>query len=434
MRTPLAMPLVLLVFVGSVAHAGPGEGWHSLDAADAWRGYKQKAMPAKGWTAQDGGLHHAKGGGGGDIITRRQYRNFELELQFRVGEKSNSGIMYRVAETDGASYYTGPEFQVLDDVGHNAGDSVQSAGALYGLYKPVGKTARAVGEWNDVRIVIVGSRVEHWLNGVKVVSAEFGSDDWNARLAKSKFAKWKGFGVHARGHLCLQDHGDEVSYRKIRIRELPPEAGRRGAEVVLFDGKTTTGWGAHLRGVASPDDVWSVKDGVLVCGGKPAGYIFTTAKYESFVLKLEWRWPGKPGNSGVLMRATGEHKVWPRCIEAQLMNGNAGDFWNIGNMPMHVDPGRTKGRNTKKTHANEKPPGEWNEYEIIVDGSWIQLRVNGKVLNEAWGCEVIAGHICLQSEGAEIHFRNIHLTPDSLIPIRYQVRLLRRLTPASVYR
>jgi len=108
---------------------------------------------------------------------------------------------------------------------------------------------------------------------------------------------------------------------------------------------------------------------------------------------------------------TGEDKVWPKSVEAQLHSGNAGDFWNIGDFAMTTDPARTKGRNTKKTHAAERPIGEWNEYEIIVNGPTITLFVNGEQVNEATGVEVVPGHICLQSEGAEIHFKNIRLTP-----------------------
>jgi hypothetical protein len=129
--------------------------------------------------------------------------------------------------------------------------------------------------------------------------------------------------------------------------------------------------------------------------------------------RCAWAWhPAKgAGNSGVLMRMVGEDNVWPRCVEAQLQSGNAGDFWNIDKFPMKVDPARTKGRNTKKTHFAEFPIGEWNEYEIIVDGGAVVLNVNGELLNEARDVWATAGKIALQSEGAEIHFRNIRLAP-----------------------
>jgi putative membrane-bound dehydrogenase-like protein len=198
------------------------------------------------------------------------------------------------------------------------------------------------------------------------------------------------------------------------LREKPTREPVFGEEVVLFDGTSMEGWTHFLRGDAQFEDVWQIEDGVLICGGKPAGYIRTEAQYESFHLSLEWRFdPAKgAGNSGVLMRTTGEDKVWPFSIEAQLWSTNAGDIWNIGNFPMLTDPERTKGRHTTRAQpSSEKPLGEWNRYDIILDGPRMELRVNGVLQNTADWCEVKPGTICLQSEGAEIHFRNIRLRP-----------------------
>lgn len=392
-------------------------GWRYLfdgSAADAWRGYQSDDFPAQGWDIVDGALHHQAGGGGGDLITRRQFGNFELELEWRVARGANSGIIYRASEAEDQTYKTGPEYQVLDDSAHdNAERANWSAGALYGLYTPEDKRTMPPLAWNTARISVLGDHVEHWLNGKRLLTADIGSDDWKRRVAGSKFAEWPSFGTVRRGHICLQDHGDEVWYRNVRIRELPPAPDRMGKEIVLFDGKNLDAFAHHLQDGGARDATWSIEDGVLVCKGKPTGYLYTKAEYESFVLTLEWRFdPAKgAGNSGVLLRRVGEHKVWPKSIEAQLHSGNAGDFWNIGEVGMQVDPARTRGRNTKKTHANEKELGEWNRYEIVVDGSWVSLRVNGEVLNEAWDCDVVPGNICLQSEGAEIHFRDIRLVP-----------------------
>lgn len=393
-------------------------GWHLLfdgKSTGAWRGYKKQVFPAQGWVIQEEALHHRAGGGGGDLVTRRTYRNFELKLQWKVARAANSGIIYRASEESGASYMTGPEYQILDDGAYPKLGDKHRAGALYALYAPAAAEPKAAGEWNTARIVARGGQVQHWLNGTRVVTADLGSEDFAALVAGSKFAKWKRFAKVSRGHVCLQDHGNAVWYRDIKIRELAPEEERYGDPVVLFDGKNLDCWSAHLRQDAALEDVWSISAaGVLVCRGRPIGYLHTNDDFESFVLRLEWRFDPvtkKAGNSGVLLRMTGEHKVWPRSIEAQLHSGNAGDFWNIGQFPMQVVASRTRGRNTKKTHGNEKPIGEWNAYEIVVDGPWVSLRVNGEVLNEAWGCEVVPGKIGLQSEGAEIHFRNIRLHP-----------------------
>jgi hypothetical protein len=191
-----------------------------------------------------------------------------------------------------------------------------------------------------------------------------------------------------------------------------------GKEIKLFNGKDLSGWTYYLTDPNKKmSDVWSVdpKEKIIICKGNPAGYIRTEKKYTNYVLKLQWRFnpvTRQAGNSGVLLRVTGEDKVWPRSVEAQLMSGQAGDFWLIDGAPLttpkeRVNPGAERNRIRLKT--NEKPIGEWNEYEIVVNGGKITLKVNGEVLNEGTDAEEVAGYIALQSEGAEIHFRNIVL-------------------------
>lgn len=193
-------------------------------------------------------------------------------------------------------------------------------------------------------------------------------------------------------------------------------AADEAKSIKLFNGKDLDGWTGLSADKTKIEDVWSVADGVLVCRGKPNGYLRTKEKYKNYELTLEWRW--KPSdekvnrNSGVLLRMVGEDKVWPKSVEAQLMAGNAGDFWNFNGFKMKGDPSRTKGASTKKAHAsNEKKLGEWNAYRIVVNKGNVKLYVNGELQNEATEVEEIAGPICLQSEGAEIHFRNLELKP-----------------------
>jgi len=195
----------------------------------------------------------------------------------------------------------------------------------------------------------------------------------------------------------------------------PAASAEAADEVALFSGKDLSGWTFHLRDPeAKMENVWSVADGVLKCTGQPVGYLRTEKKYTNYVLKLEWRWPegGKPGNSGVLLRIVGPDKVWPKCVEAQLANQSAGDIFTIEQFPLTGDPERTKGRYTKKAEpSNEKPQGEWNQYEITCDGGNFKLVVNGVVQNVATGMEEVPGTIGLQSEGAPIEFRNVRLVP-----------------------
>ncbi|MBL8763199.1 MAG: DUF1080 domain-containing protein [Phycisphaerae bacterium] len=424
----------LLTVNGPVTSAPPAlsaadsaAGWALYTGSNAstlWRGYKEKGFPSKGWKIENGELSISKGGGGGDLITKEQFADVEMSFQFRLGEKANSGVMWRVAETDGPSYMTGPEYQLLEDATYGAKPTDPHAcAALYDLYPPgANKTTKPVGQWNEGRIYIRNGLVQHWLNGKKVVEARAfdaagkPTKEWSDKIAASKFKDAKGFGVQPKGHLAIQDHGDtELALRDVRIRDL---AAPLPGEISLFNGKDLTGWKAVVPDLAAKQQpetqVWEVRDGVLICKGSPAGYIRTEKDYTSYVLRLEWRFnPAKgPGNSGVLLRMVGADKVWPKSVEAQLESGNAGDFWNIDNFVMTAAKDRTNGRNTKKTHEGaERPVGEWNEYEIIVDGGTVVLNVNGEELNRATGVEVVPGKICLQSEGAEIQFRNIRLSP-----------------------
>jgi hypothetical protein len=199
-------------------------GWKLLfdgESTAGWRGWKQETMPA-GWQVVDGTLTRVSGGGG-DIITVDPYDNFELVLDWRIAPGGNSGIFFHVTEEGDAMYWSGPEYQVLDDSAHADGLKPEtSAGSNYALNAPTKEMARPIGEWNEARILVNGPHVEHWLNGEKVVDYELWSADWKARVAASKFAVWPIYGMAETGHIGLQEHGSAVAYRNIRIRPLPP--------------------------------------------------------------------------------------------------------------------------------------------------------------------------------------------------------------------
>ena len=145
--------------------------------------------------------------------------------------------------------------------------------------------------------------------------------------------------------------------------------------------------------------------------GRPAGYLRTTDDFTNFALWLQVRHT-KPGNGGVLVRMTGPDKVWPKSIECQGQSGALGDIWNIDNFPMKAAADRTEGRHTKKLYpSNEKPLGEWNRYEITLDGGNLELAVNGLVQNTATECQEVPGKICLQAEGGVMEYRNFVLIP-----------------------
>jgi type 1 glutamine amidotransferase len=185
---------------------------------DQWRAYRGTTLPAQGWSVQDAAIVHAAGGGGGDLVTVEEYGDFDFRFSFRVAAKANSGVMWRVTEDNETSYMSGPEFQVLDDLGAKP-SSKHGVGALYDLVAPKAAPVRPAGVWNDARILIHQGRIRFWLNDTEVVDAPGEGPEWDAMIARSKFKDWP-FGKAKQGRLCLQDHGDEVAYRNLRVRRL----------------------------------------------------------------------------------------------------------------------------------------------------------------------------------------------------------------------
>jgi 3-keto-disaccharide hydrolase len=185
---------------------------------DGWRSYRQDGPPQKGWAVRDGAIEHSAGGGGGDLITTGQFGDFDLRFQWRVASGANSGVIWHVLETESETYMTGPEYQVFDDLGAHI-DPRHGAGALYDLAPNTGAPLRAAGRWNEGRIVVQDGRVQHWLNGVRLLDLPCRGAEWQAMVAASKFKDWP-FGRADKGHIALQDHGDEVAYRSLRIKRL----------------------------------------------------------------------------------------------------------------------------------------------------------------------------------------------------------------------
>lgn len=198
----------------------PGD-WQSLfdgKTTKGWRGYKQASPPAS-WKAVDGLL--VLQGKAGDLVSEEEFADFELSLEWKINEGGNSGIFYRVTEEPASIWHHAIEYQILDNARHKDGaDTKTSTGACYALYGPSSDVTRSPGQWNETRIVARGTHVEHWLNGTKLVEFEIGTPDWNERVAASKFKIYPGFGKAPKGRIGLQDHGDYVAFRNIRIRRL----------------------------------------------------------------------------------------------------------------------------------------------------------------------------------------------------------------------
>ena len=185
-----------------------------------WRNYKKQTV-GPGWTVVDGILTRS-GEDAGDIITVDKYRNFELALDWKISEGGNSGILYRATEDNEYIWQSAPEMQILDNERHSDGKlELTSAGSDFALYPAPHSATHPAGQWNSVRLVVNGNHVEHWMNGQKVVEYELGSADWAAKVAASKFKTMPNYGKATEGYIGLQDHGDKVEFRNIRIRVLP---------------------------------------------------------------------------------------------------------------------------------------------------------------------------------------------------------------------
>jgi len=343
-------------------------------------------------------------------------KNFVLKLKFRI-QNGNSGVQYRSQESDkwrvggyqaevennpgkvGFLYHERGrgwmvnvgDFMVVerdenDKVLKNVVSKVADVAALKeaGYYK--------MQDWNEYTITARGNHLIHLLNGYQTI--EMIDNDPKQRAME--------------GILALQIHAGApmvVEFKDIRIKQLDTNYGEA---VRLFNGENLDGWAFSGD---NQKDTWSVKDGVLALSGKPVGYVRTEGDYTNYVLRMQFRHLGR-GNGGVLLRAVGEDKVWPKSIEAQGAAGSVGDIFTIGQFPIKAPPERTNGRHTRKAHeSNEKPQGEWNQYEITLDGGDLELKVNELVQNTATDCLETPGKIGLQSEGTPMEFRNIVLIP-----------------------
>ena len=266
----LLLPCMSGVFadesINQLTESEKRSGWELLFDGTSLEGFKgyQQDTPGAGWQVIDGAIVRTEAAG--DLLTKAMYDSFEIQLEYRISKAGNSGLMFHVTEDGKRPWYSGPEVQIIDN---DAGKDGQKAGWLYQLYEPHEKkwviriekaaglpvkelvdATRPAGEWNHLYLRVTPGSSEVCLNGVSYYKFVIGNDDWNKRVAKSKFSKFEQFGKAGNGHLCFQDHGDEVAFRSIKVRRLPdgklprkPADGTLSLEAVpAFPGLTWEGW------------------------------------------------------------------------------------------------------------------------------------------------------------------------------------------------
>lgn len=219
----IVSPLLTAATPNMLTSAEKSAGWKLLfdgKSLDGWRSYKSDQVGA-GWKVQDGALV-LTAPKAGDIMTKEEFADFELSFEWKISEGGNSGVIYRAGLGESAPFRTGPEYQVLDN--EKAKDNKLGnhlAGSLYDIGPEVPRNLpKPVGQWNESRLIVRGWKVEHWLNGQKVVALDLAGPAGKAEIAKSKFKDWPKFASLSKGYIAFQDHGDVVSYRSIKIRKL----------------------------------------------------------------------------------------------------------------------------------------------------------------------------------------------------------------------
>ncbi len=410
MQQAIVSCLIALSFTAGPATARQGApdaleraaGWRALfdgESTAGWRAFGGETFPEQGWRVEEGCLRHVAGAGGGDLVTTAEYGDFELEFEWRVAPGGNSGVKYRVVESRGPIAL---EYQVLDDARHaDAAAASRSSAALYDLVAPTAKPAAEADTWHRARIVARGGRVEHWLNGARVVHCDLNSAEFAERVAQSKFAGVDGFARAPRGRILLQDHGDDAWFRNLRIRDLETLPGE---PVELFDGETLAGW----REVG--DAVWTVEDGTLLgeVGGGGQSFLVTERTFGDFLFEVDLALEGE-GNSGIQIRShqREDGRVFGYQIEIdpseRAWSGGLYDEARRGWLQNLEDDERA--RAALDRHG-------WNRYRIECIGPWIRTWVNGVPVVDRIDPLDLEGFLALQvhsGQGTRVRWKNFRL-------------------------
>ncbi len=387
-----------------------------------WRFYCEdpSVKIAEVWKLGSDGVLVCKGKPQGYLYTEAAATDFDLSLEWRsAGKAGRGGVLVRTTvphriwpKSLEAQLNAGDEgdfwglggFELSGPADRLKTVEHAQLGKLTNL-KRIAAPVKPSGQWNRYEISARQGTVTLKINGVEV-----------NRATRCEVAP---------GVICLTAEGDPIEFRDIRLARLDgPEDASRGRGVVpLFNGRDLADWDYFLEDPkVKKEDVWSVRDGLLVCKGEPMGYLATKRDFRDFRLRVEWRWaPGKtPGNSGVFLRVSGKPKVLPKCVEVQLKHESAGDLWAFEGFGIRGPADRLRTLDDAKfghlvgvarMRGAEKPAGEWNALELVAERDKLTVSINGQQVNEATGLDTAAGKIGLQSEGGEVHFRRADLVP-----------------------
>ena len=363
------MILTFVALAFSLVLSAPGE-WRPLfdgKTTAGWRGFKQQEMPA-GWKVVDGALTRVAQAG--DIVSTDEFENFELTVEWKIAKGANSGLFYRLDESaaEPEMWTAAPEYQIIDDRGYPSPlKPTQKTAANYDLDPPSRDATKPAGEWNTTRILVNGSHVEHWLNGVLIVKYELWTDAWKQQVAQSKFKDHPRYAMARRGRIGIQDHGDWAAFRNIRIRELPASAQTADTGwTPLFNGKDLSGWKNYGA------EKWTVENGEILGQAvtKEYGYLGTEATYKDFEMRGKFKAEGS-GNSGIFYHSsiTGTAITGVQVEVDPRPNMHTGGLYETGGRNWIVWP-NPEGEAAMKV-------GDWNDVRFSVRGNHIMTWVNG---------------------------------------------------------
>ena len=402
----------------TLSQAEIADGWDLLfdgKTLDGWRDYNGDSL-TQPWTVVDGCIQAAGDGSdlSGYIVTDREFDNFILDWDWKLGYGGNSGMIYHVVEDPyfKVPYVTGPEYQLIDNEGWeevNAPSKLeewQKLGVDYAMHLPDADSmfVNPQGEWNNSRIVFDNGHVEHYLNGHKILEFDAWTDDWFERKNAGKWEMAPEYGLAERGVICLQDHGSPASFRNIKIKQLPKKVS--GEPKDLFNGKDLTGW--ENNGT----ELWYVnEDGLMVCESGPDkayGYLATREYYNDFDLTVEFKQLAN-GNSGIFFRSFVEPPVkvhgW-QCEVAPKGNDSGGIYESYGRGWLAQIPDEKE---------NILKEGEWNTMRLRVEGDHVQTWLNGEPMVDLTDEKIgdAQGRIALQIHdggGIKVLWKNLKIT------------------------